>query len=94
MLEMMGKLQAAWNRKMIQAKICLEDCKDKAAEAVKSEKGAVDIVVILLLIVVVIALVAIFKDELTELVESVFGKLDESVANDGGSAPSSGGGQS
>lgn len=66
-----GKIIAAKNY----AKRCIED--------LKSERGASDMVTIILIILVVVAVAAIFKEKLIELVENLFGKLNESVEGAG-----------
>lgn len=47
-----------------------------AEDLKKEERGASDIVAILLIILVVVAVAFIFKDQLTNLVENVFKKVN------------------
>ena len=45
----------------------------------KEERGASDIVAIILIIVVVIAVAAIFKEQLTSIMETIMGKVSDFV---------------
>ena len=45
----------------------------------REERGETNIIAIILLIIVVIAVVAIFKDRLTQIVNSLFDKIQEQV---------------
>ena len=52
----------------------------KAADFMKNEEGETNLVAILLIIVVTVALVAIFKDRITDLVNGIFDKIGKEVA--------------
>ena len=51
-----------------------------AADFMKNEEGETNLVAILLIIVVTVALVAIFKDRITDLVNGIFDKIGKEVA--------------
>lgn len=51
-------------------------------EDLKSEeKGAVEIITMLLIVVVVIALVALFRDKIKALIDTVFGNTNDQLGN-------------
>ena len=51
-------------------------------EDLKSEeKGAVEIITMLLIVVVVIALVALFRDKIKALIDTVFGNTNHQLGN-------------
>ena len=54
--------------------------KKTAAGFIKNEAGETNVVAILLIIVVTVALVAIFKDKITDLVNTIFDKIGKEVA--------------
>lgn len=54
--------------------------KKTAAGFIKNEAGETNLVAILLIIVVTVALVAIFKDKITDLVNTIFDKIGKEVA--------------
>lgn len=45
----------------------------------EEEQGETNIIAIILLILVVVGLVVIFRDKITELINSLFGKVDDSI---------------
>lgn len=51
-----------------------------ADDFMKNEEGETNLVAILLIIVVTVALVAIFKDRITDLVNGIFDKIGKEVA--------------
>lgn len=74
---MTGMLDRLWIGAKCRLNNFVEDFKHE-------EKGAAEIVAILLIIVVLIAVVAVFRDKLKALVESVFSGADS--ATSGGTA--------
>lgn len=51
----------------------------EAERLIVNEDGETNLVAILLIIVVTVALVAIFKDRITDLVNTIFDKIEKSV---------------
>lgn len=49
--------------------------KEKIKSAMKEEKGAAEIVAILLIIIVLFAVVVVFRKQLVDLVEKIFGNI-------------------
>lgn len=49
----------------------------KAADFIIDEEGETNLIAILLIIVVTVALVAIFKDRITDIVEQIFDKIEK-----------------
>lgn len=52
----------------------------KLSAALKDERGEVNLVAILLIIVVTIGLVAIFKSQITSLINSIFSTIGNEVS--------------
>lgn len=53
----------------------------KAQQLLKQEDGEINMVAIVLIILIVIALVAIFRDNVTQLLESLFQKIESEAMN-------------
>ncbi|MBR5349052.1 MAG: hypothetical protein IK125_07435 [Lachnospiraceae bacterium] len=45
----------------------------------EEEQGETNIIAIILLILVVVGLVVIFRDKISELINNLFGKVDDSI---------------
>lgn len=84
MNEMVERMSDSLDYQVIRAQSALRKQKEKAQEVLRSEAGAVDIVVILLLVVVAIALVALFRQQLSDLITQVFQKLKDAVTGASG----------
>lgn len=56
-----------------------EDLKIKLKKLMKEEKGETNIVSIIFIIIIVIGLAIIFRDRLTELINSLFDQIEEDV---------------
>lgn len=54
-------------------------CREALENFLKGEKGASDMVAIMLVIVIVVALAAVFRENLTEAADTVFGKLLDEI---------------
>lgn len=57
--------------------IFIGNCFSKFYEAFSNEKAEINMVAIVLIILVVIALIAIFKEQLTNLLNTLFQKIEE-----------------
>lgn len=69
---MIDKLSSLWIGAQLRMRNFWEDFKTE-------EKGAAEIVAIILVVVVIIALVAIFRDRIANVINSVFDKTDDFV---------------
>ncbi len=49
----------------------------KSADFIKNEDGETNLIALLLIIVVTVALVAIFKERITDIVEQIFDKIEK-----------------
>ena len=56
----------------------------QAAEELKEEKGASDIVAIIVIIAIILVIAVIFRDSLKKVVEAVFTNLSDFVDNNKG----------
>ncbi|MDD7732884.1 MAG: Flp1 family type IVb pilin [Firmicutes bacterium] len=54
---------------------------EKCVKMMEEERGEVNMVAIVLIILVVIALIAIFRDNLTQLLGSLFEKIEQEALN-------------
>ncbi|MFV0411983.1 MAG: Flp1 family type IVb pilin [Oscillospiraceae bacterium] len=72
----MKKLKRKIDSALLRAKLSVQN---RAAEVLTSERGDTNIIAIILILVVVIGLVIIFRDQLTSLVQRIFGSINEDV---------------
>lgn len=67
------------NKAVYKAAGALLALRRKTEEFLKNEDGETNLVAILLIIVVTVALVALFKDRITDLVNTIFDKIEKSA---------------
>lgn len=72
----MKKLKRKIDNALLRAKLSVQN---RAAEVLTNERGDTNIIAIILILVVVIGLVIIFRDQLTSLVQRIFGSINEDV---------------
>ena len=61
----------------------LMKAKAKMTEVFTNEDGAVDIIAVVVLIAIAIVIALVFKDEIAELVETLFDNMDSNVSEVG-----------
>lgn len=64
----------------------LMKAKAKIIAAFHDEKGEVNMIAIILIVIIVIALAAVFRDQITAVVNKMFGKVNEDFGNFDGTA--------